>query len=92
MNIPKLPMEIINNILYKYKGFAPYEFHKEFNYYVNELNRDIEEMEEEYIENEENNYATNLLEYVNMKVYEIPKVINLEEEKRKLLEILPDFF
>ena len=32
MSIPQLPQELINKILYEFKGFQPYPFLKEFNY------------------------------------------------------------
>ena len=31
MSIPQLPQEMINKILYEFKGFQPYPFLKEFN-------------------------------------------------------------
>ena len=32
--LPTLPLEIQNKILIEYKGFNPYPFHQEFNWYV----------------------------------------------------------
>ena len=107
MSIPQLPREIINDILYKYKGFSPYPFHKEFHELVDLVVGEMEENECGLSEEEMGSLTLNILMElqngfgVNGGGWWIQRERGWEEREiipdartpyERLIALLPDFF